>query len=101
MISSRSWASLKKGAEIIAHDPAGIQEAKRFLPKDIVYVEEIDKRIKDADAVVLITEWDHYNKINMEEIIKLMKGNIFIDLRNFYDPELMKQIGFEYYYIGR
>ncbi len=91
----------KKGAEIIAHDPAGIQEAKKFLPKDIVYVEEIDKGIKDADAVVLITEWDHYNKINMEEIIKLMKGNIFIDLRNFYDPELMKQIGFEYYSIGR
>ncbi|VAX13037.1 UDP-glucose 6-dehydrogenase, partial [hydrothermal vent metagenome] len=90
-----------KGANIRAHDPQGIEEARPLLPDSISYVDDIYDTLDGADAVVLMTEWNAYRGLDMAEVKKRMKGNHFIDLRNVYEPETMKEAGFEYVCIGR
>ncbi len=90
-----------KGAIIRAHDPQGVEEAKPLLPNSITYVDDIYETLEDADAVVLMTEWNAYRGLDMSEVKRQMKGNAFIDLRNVYEPESMKERGFNYICIGR
>ena len=94
-------ALLDKGAEIVAHDPIGIEEAKKHLPESMNYTESIDEAIKGADALVLMTEWDQYKKLDLKKVKKLMKGNVFIDLRNLFDKEQMTKEEFNYHCVGR
>lgn len=90
----------EKGAKIVATDPHGIEEAKKYMP-DLDYVEDSYEAMKDADCLVLMTEWNEYRSLDFEKIKKAMKGNIFVDLRNVYDPETIKKEGFEYVGVGR
>ena len=55
----------------------------------------------DRDAIVLVTEWNQYRGLNLDKMRSLMSGNVFIDLRNVYEPDLMKKHGFLYTCIGR
>ena len=90
-----------RGANIIAHDPEGMEEAKHHLPAAINYAESIDVAVQDADAVVLMTEWNEYRGLNLEKLKSQMKGNVFVDLRNVYERALMEQHGFVYTCVGR
>ncbi len=90
-----------KGATLRANDPQGIEEAKPLLPESISYFDDIYETLDGADAIVLMTEWNAYRGLDMNEVKKRMKGNAFIDLRNVYEPETMKEAGFEYVCIGR
>ena len=54
-----------------------------------------------ADAVVLMTEWNAYRGMDLDRIKETMRGNVFIDLRNVYEPELMRAAGFDYVCVGR
>jgi UDPglucose 6-dehydrogenase len=90
----------EKGAQILATDPHGIEEAKKLMP-DIDYVDDPYETMKDADCLVLMTEWNEYRSLDFEKVKKLMKGNIFVDLRNIYEPKAMKEMGFEYFGVGR
>ena len=92
---------VENGAKIIAHDPAGIEEAKKLLPETITYSNDIDNVISGSDAIILLTEWNHYRGLDVEYIKSLMNDNIFIDLRNVFEPEVMKKQGMKYYCIGR
>ncbi|MGK0297627.1 MAG: UDPglucose 6-dehydrogenase [Gammaproteobacteria bacterium] len=92
---------LENGAEIRAHDPHGMDEAQKLLPEGIVYINDLYKIFIDADAVLLLTEWNEYRGLNLDKIKKLMRSNKFIDLRNVYEPEVMGSKGFEYFCIGR
>lgn len=92
---------INKGASIIAHDPAGIKQARKLLPKNIEFSNSIEEVFKNADAVLLLTEWNEYRGLDLQKIKKSMKGDIFIDLRNVYEPEQMKRDGYKYYCIGR
>ena len=92
---------LEKGFEIAAHDPQGKEEAKKVLPREIQHYDDIYKTIDGADALVLMTEWNVYRNLNLELVKNKLKTPIFIDLRNVYEPETMKTLGFEYYSIGR
>jgi len=92
---------IENGAIIRAHDPQGMEEAKSHLPSDILYCENIYDVFEDVDAVVLLTEWHAYRGMDMKKIHGLMKGNIFLDLRNVYEPDEMKQLGFDYHCVGR
>nr|VFK64106.1 MAG: UDP-glucose dehydrogenase [Candidatus Kentron sp. UNK] len=94
-------ALLEKGARIHAHDPHGVQSAKELLPEGIRYDEDIHKMLTGADAVILLTEWDVYRSLDPKRMLGMMRGNIFIDLRNVYEPAPMKQAGFAYFCIGR
>ena len=90
-----------KGAHIKAHDPEGVEEAKKILPDSVEYYEEIYQAIEGADAVVVMTEWNQYRGLDLDKIKQLMKGNKFIDLRNVYERELLESRGFEYTCVGR
>ena len=93
---------VEKGIKINAHDPQGIDEAKKILPSEINYYNDIYMTFDGADAVVLITEWNVYRNLDMKLVKeKLNTPPVFIDLRNVYEPETMKILGFEYHSIGR
>ncbi len=94
-------ALLEKGARIYAHDPQGIEEAKRELPGEIVYCADPYTAMEGADAVILMTEWNIYRGLDLKRVRSLMKGNVFIDLRNVYEPAQMRAQGFDYTCVGR
>ncbi|MCG8378753.1 MAG: UDP-glucose/GDP-mannose dehydrogenase family protein [Proteobacteria bacterium] len=92
---------IENGCKIKAHDPQGISEAKQLLPSEVKYFDDIYTTIEDTDAVVLMTEWNMYRNLDMELIKEKLNKCVFVDLRNVYEPDTMKKLGFEYYCIGR
>ncbi len=94
-------ALIDKGAIIKAHDPKGMEEAKELLPTSVSYYENVMEMIENADAIVLMTEWNAYRGMDLKMIKEKMTGNVFIDLRNVYEAEQMKKAGFEYHCVGR
>ncbi len=94
-------ALLEKGATIRAHDPKGMEEAKKYLPDGIQYVENAYEACEGADMVVLMTEWNQYRALDLDRIASLLSKPIFVDLRNVYDPQTMKEKGFTYVGVGR
>ena len=94
-------ALLENNALVRAHDPHGIEEAKSLLPDSIEYFDNIYDTINGVDAIVLMTEWNAYRGLDLEHIRGIMKGNVFLDLRNVYEREQMTKAGFDYYCVGR
>ncbi len=94
-------ALFDKGAIIRSHDPEGMAEAKKLLPEGIQYCDSIYETFENADAVVLMTEWNQYRALDLEKVKNMMKGNVFVDLRNVYEKDTMEQKGFDYYCVGR
>ena len=90
-----------KGAKIKAHDPEGVEEAKKLLPDSIEYCDSVYAAIENADAVVLMTEWNQYRGLDLARVKASMRGNVFVDLRNVYERDTMRDAGFEYHCVGR
>lgn len=90
----------KRGASIRAFDPVAMKEAKECLPGIEYAVDEYDA-IKGADALVIITEWNQFRALDMEKVKALLKSPKIADLRNIYEPQDMKDMGFEYVGVGR
>jgi UDPglucose 6-dehydrogenase len=78
-----------------------MKEAKALLPAGIRYCDDIYETFERAHAVVLLTEWNAYRGLDLDRLKRLMVGNIFVDLRNVYEPKLMREAGFEYVCVGR
>ena len=94
-------AMADKGARIRAHDPEGMEEAKQLLPDNIQFCDDIYDTFENADAVVLMTEWNQYRGLDLEKVKDLMRGDVFVDLRNVYEKRSMEQAGFDYHCVGR
>ena len=92
---------VENGARVRATDPHGIAEARAHLPDSVEYVDDVYETLEGADAVVLLTEWNAYRGLDMEEVKRRMRGNVFVDLRNVYEPGPMRSLGFEYTCVGR
>jgi UDPglucose 6-dehydrogenase len=92
---------IENGCQIKAHDPKGISEAKTLLPSEVQYYDNVYSTVENTDAVVLMTEWNIYRNLDMNLVKEKLKQPVFIDLRNVYEPNTMKTLGFEYYCIGR
>ena len=92
---------LENGAEVTAYDPAAMEEARRRLGDKITYSEDSYGALVDADALVLVTEWNEFRNPNWTVINKLMKTKVVFDGRNIYEREILEQSGFKYYGIGR
>ena len=93
-------ALVAKGATVKAFDPVAIEEAKHYLP-DIEYASDEYDAIDGADILVIITEWNQFRALDMERVKRLLKTPKVADLRNIYEPEAMRQHGFEYVGVGR
>lgn len=92
---------IENGAVVRAHDPKGMNEAKKLLPPSSLFFDDAYDAVAGADALVLITEWNAYRSMDLEKIKRAMRGKAFIDLRNVYEPGLMDAAGFDYHCVGR
>ncbi len=93
---------INKGCEVLAYDPQASENIKIYIndnPK-VKYVDNKYAAIEDADALILVTEWEEFKDIDIELMKKLMKKNIIFDGRNQFDVNKMKESGFEYQGIG-
>ncbi len=91
---------LANGAKIKAYDPAAMEDTKAVLP-EIEYGKDAYDVADGADALVLVTEWNQFRRLDLGRIKSLLKSPIFIDLRNVYEPEQMRKMGFIYCGVGR
>ncbi len=93
----------RRGAKIVAYDPKAREEAEHFYLKGnerVSYVDSKYEALKDADALILVTEWQEFRSPDFDEMKKLLKNAIFFDGRNQFKKEKMAEIGFEYFQIG-
>jgi UDPglucose 6-dehydrogenase len=88
------------GADIRAHDPVGIENAKKYFP-NIKYFSDAYSCASGADALVIVTEWEQFRALDLARLRKSMASPKLVDLRNIYSPEEMKRHGFEYVSVGR
>ena len=91
---------LGDGALVKAYDPVAIPYAAKAV-RGILLCDDILSAVKDSDAVVLVTEWDEFADLPLEEMKKLMRRPLIIDGRNFLDPQKVRDAGFTYEGIGR
>ena len=93
-------AILNAGGKIKAYDPEAMNKMRRHFP-DITYVASSEDAIKDADALIIMTEWNEFRNMDLKFIKSVMKQPIMIDARNIYDPQKVQALGFKYDCIGR
>ncbi len=91
---------LKMNHVVRAFDPVAMENAKKVLPKGVVYVGSPLEAAKDADAVILLTEWDVFRGVDLKDLKAAMRGRDLFDGRNVYDPEEVREAGFSYHGIG-
>ena len=93
-------ALLAAGAKVRAHDPEGMDEARKMLP-GVEFCEDAYDALDDADALAIITEWNAYRALDLPRVKSLLKAPVLVDMRNIYDPGTMGEMGFTYISIGR
>jgi UDPglucose 6-dehydrogenase len=93
-------ALIAGGAEVRAHDPEGMAEARKLIP-DISYCSDPYEAMTGADAVVFLTEWNSYRALDLRRMKTVLKQPVVVDLRNIYRPAEMRAAGFRYSSIGR
>jgi len=94
-------ALLKAGAEVHAHDPEALGEARRVFGDQIHYHRVNYDAVVGADALLIVTEWNEFRRPDFERMRSLMKHPVIFDGRNVYDVEEMRELGFTYYSVGR
>ncbi|MFH1073042.1 MAG: UDP-glucose/GDP-mannose dehydrogenase family protein [Nanoarchaeota archaeon] len=87
-------------AEVVVFDPEAMENTKKIFPK-IEYATNPYEAIKDADALIICTEWDEFRQLDMKRVKEEMRQAIIIDGRNIYTPAEMISLGFKYKSIGR
>lgn len=94
-------ALLQAGATVQAHDPVALENAKALLGKRVKFFDNNYDSLKGADALIIVTEWNEFRRPDFARMKTLMKSALIFDGRNIYDPKKMKELGFEYYGMGR
>ena len=92
---------LQAGASITAFDPEAIENVKAKLGHNISFASSMMDAVKDADALLICTEWHAFRNPDFEKLKRVLKGNVIFDGRNIYNPKEMDSLGFNYYSIGR
>ncbi len=92
---------LDLGAKVKAYDPIAMDEAKEIFGESITYCDDVYDTITDTDALILVTEWAEFKELDLGRVKNLLNNPIFIDGRNCYQLQEMKELGFIYYSVGR
>jgi UDPglucose 6-dehydrogenase len=91
---------LKRGAIVKAYDPMASSNMKRIFP-DLVYGKSVQEALQDADAAVVMNDWDEFKKLDPTIFLEKMKNPILLDTRNIYSPSLFKAYGIHFDNVGR
>ena len=93
------------GARFRVYDPKAMKKAKKCFDElniqIIKYCDDEYDASEDTDAIILMTEWNQFRSLDLDNIKSKMNGNYFFDLRNIYNNEVMLGKGFKYYSVGR
>lgn len=92
---------LELGATVAAYDPVAVAEAKKQLGERITYVPNMYDALANADAMILVTEWNEFKRPSWLRVKQIMKGAVVFDGRNIYEPKRIKAEGFTYYGMGK
>jgi UDPglucose 6-dehydrogenase len=92
---------IEAGAKIRAFDPQGMKEAAKMMKGEIGWCNDAYDAMKDADLLVLLTEWNEFRSLELKKVKSLLKKPLVIDLRNIYKRQDMQKHGFHYVSIGR
>jgi UDPglucose 6-dehydrogenase len=88
------------GAAVSAYDPIAEDQARKLV-NGITFADSALDAVRDADAVVLVTEWPEFLELGWEQVAEAMNGNLVVDGRNALDPEIVRAAGLHYEGIGR
>jgi len=89
-----------RGAHVRAFDPVAMPRAGELLP-DVTLCKDAYEACQNADALVLVTEWNQFRMLDVERVRKLLRRPVLIDLRNVYEPGSLREAGFDYVSVGR
>jgi UDPglucose 6-dehydrogenase len=95
---------LREGSLLHLYDPKARENMSEIFPEkkpQVQYCDSPYEAVKDANALLIVTEWDEFKKIDLKKVKELMSNPIIIDGRNIYKYSEQKELGFEYYSIGR
>jgi len=92
---------LAEGCRISAYDPAAKARAQEVLNSQIEFADNPYDAARNADALLILTEWDEFAALDWNRLRDLLSDPIVIDGRNLYDPDAMAALGFTYYSVGR
>ncbi len=92
---------VKEGATVVAHDPAAMSRAKEALPESVLFAESVCEACSQADALLLLTDWEEFAELDLARVKSELNYPIIIDGRNLYQPEKMAELGFQYHSVGR
>jgi len=93
-------ALVERGAEVVAFDPVAREQAEKVL-SGIEFVSSAQAAVRQADALVVVTEWDEFRALDLDKVAAAMRGKVLVDLRNVYDREEAEQAGLAYHGVGR
>jgi UDPglucose 6-dehydrogenase len=91
---------LEQGASISAYDPVAVDNARKLLP-GVEFAKNAYAAAKDADALVVVTEWDEFRGLDLDRFASTMRGKLIVDLRNVYNRAEAEDAGFDYVGLGR
>lgn len=92
---------LEYGVKIQSYDPKAFNLARKIFKDKIEYSKDAYSALKDADALLIFTEWNEFRRPDFEKMKSLLKSNVIFDGRNIYDCNKMKNKGFDYFCIGK
>ncbi|MFL6282917.1 MAG: UDP-glucose dehydrogenase family protein [Pyrinomonadaceae bacterium] len=93
-------ALMERGARVRAYDPVAVEQAKKVLT-DVEYASDEYEAASGADVLLFMTEWNQFRALDMQKIKGLMRAPRIADLRNIYEPQRMRELGFDYVGVGR
>jgi UDPglucose 6-dehydrogenase len=86
------------------YDPQAMENMKEIFPEDppgLIYRSSPYQAAEQANALLIVTEWDEFVRLDLKKLKGLMANPIIVDGRNVFEPEEVRELGFEYYSIGR
>ena len=89
------------GAKVQAYDPEAMNNAKQIFGEKVIFVEDQYEALKNADALLILTEWSAFRTPDFERMVRLMKAKVIFDGRNLYHLNDIEEVGFYYNSIGR
>ncbi len=94
-------ALLDAGAKVTVYDPEAMDNVKKILGDEVTFCHTPYAALDDADALMIFTEWPQFRTPDFEKMNKLLKNRVIFDGRNLYELDLMREMGYGYYSIGR